>query len=337
MIRFSVFLPVRNGWPYVQECVESILAQSYPHLELHVLDNQSTDNTVQYLKSLTDDRVRVSYSSSDLSIVESWARVKELDKLEYMTLIGHDDLFDQNFLETIKELIDLHPDAALYQTGSRFINSAGKIIRDCKDVPEYETADQYLKSRFTNQRDVFGTGCVMRSADYDRVGGIPPFEKLFFADDALWLSLLEGSYKASNPAQCFSVRIHPKSESASLPSIWSSSLLGFNQFTDFLASYVAQNDKARLAVAEFGPTFFLKYHQDLLIFALIESAQLGRKIDPDIIEQINASLAASAPDHSKDLYKSAKVTIIQGLSSSQLRWVLPIFWSAYNSLKSGTA
>ena len=328
---------MRNGWPYVQECVESILGQSYPHLELHVLDNQSTDNTMTYLKSLTDERVRLHHSSSDLSIVESWARVKDLEKLEYMTFIGHDDLFDLNFLTTIKKLIDHHPDAALYQTGSRLINSAGKIIRECKPVPEIETADQYLKARFTYQRDVFGTGYVMRSADYDRLGGIPQFEKLFFADDALWLSLLEGSYKASNPAQCFSVRIHPKSESASLPSIWSPILRGLNQFTGFLAPYVDRNNEARLVAAEFGPAFFLKYHQNLLIFALIEAAQLRRKIDPDIVEQIRVSLAATAPDHAEDLCKSTKVALIQRLNSSQLRWLLPILWSGYNRLKSGTA
>jgi hypothetical protein len=43
----------------------------------------------------------------------------------------------------------------------------------------------------------------MRSADYDRVGGIPPFEKLFFADDALWLSLLSGSCKMADPENIF--------------------------------------------------------------------------------------------------------------------------------------
>ena len=45
MTQFSIFLPVRNGWPYVQQCVESILNQTYPHFELVILDNQSTDNT----------------------------------------------------------------------------------------------------------------------------------------------------------------------------------------------------------------------------------------------------------------------------------------------------
>src|SRR6187397_241528 len=94
LTQFSVVLSVRNGWPYIKECVESILAQTYPHFDLHVLDNQSTDNTLPWLKTLKDGRIRLSTSTDDLSIVESWARVKDVAKQEYMTLIGHDDTLD---------------------------------------------------------------------------------------------------------------------------------------------------------------------------------------------------------------------------------------------------
>ena len=68
MTQFSIFLPVRNGWPYVQECVESILNQTYPHFELVILDNQSTDNTTAWLQGITDPRVRLHASSESLSI-----------------------------------------------------------------------------------------------------------------------------------------------------------------------------------------------------------------------------------------------------------------------------
>src|SRR5438105_14232461 len=98
-----------------------------------------------------------------------------------MTLIGHDDKLDPGFLEAINSLIDRKPDAKLYQAGTRLIDSKGEKIRGCKPVPERETPAQYLEGRLTYQRDITGTGVVMRSADYDRVGGIPHFERLFFA------------------------------------------------------------------------------------------------------------------------------------------------------------
>jgi glycosyltransferase involved in cell wall biosynthesis len=333
LTKFSIVLAVRNGWPYVQECVESVLAQTYPHFDLIVLDNQSTDNTMPWLKSLKDERVRLFSSQAPLSIDESWGRAKDVEKQEYMTLIGHDDTFDPDFLITIKALIDRNPDCALYQTGSRLINAEGKTVRSCKPVPERESAAQYLESRFTFQRDVFGTGIVMRSADFDRLGGIPRFEKLFFADDALWLSLLGNSFKATAPAERFAVRIHPKSESASLPSAWSPIMAGLGQFSDFLATYVQIYPEARAVYASLGADFMLTYHRNVYIFALVEASQAGRRIDPAAIARIEDSLARTAPSKAGMLRGSLKVAAVAALNASPFRFTVPGLWNLYSRFK----
>lgn len=329
MTEFSVILPVRNGWPYVQQCVASILAQSYPHFDLIVLDNQSTDGTVEWLKSQNDRRIRLYGSQAPLSIVESWARATGCEKKEYMTLIGHDDALDPGYLETIKKLIERHPEARLYQTGSRFIDSDGDTIRSCRPVPERETPAQYLEGRFTYQRDITGTGVVMRSAEYDRIGGIPNFERLFFADDALWLSLMRGGYKAADAAELFSVRMHPKKESTSQPAAWPSFLLGLNQFSDFLQRYIASDADARAVAARHLPAFMLNYHRNIYIFALVEACQAGRKIDPSAVERIAASLAKCAPEAAGALRHTAKVTAVETLNASFLRALVPHLWIAY--------
>jgi glycosyltransferase involved in cell wall biosynthesis len=333
---FSVILAVRNGWPYVQQCVESVLAQTHTDLDLIVLDNQSTDNTVPWLKTLEDKRIRLFSSQAPLSIVESWARAKDVDKQQYMTLIGHDDMLDPDFLMTLKTLIDRYPDSALYQTGARFINADGKIIRSCKAVPEVETAAQYLEARLTSRRDIFGTGFVMRSADYDRLGGIPSFEKLFFADDALWLSLLAGSNKAANPADHFSVRIHPGSESASSPSIWQPAIIGLNQFADFLNRYLPGNVEAAAVYNRYGAEFMLSRHRSFFMYALVEACQQRRKISPDVVERFEKSLTRTAPALAGALRRSPTVAAISLLNSSPLRAMVPSLWKLYNGLKGGS-
>jgi Glycosyl transferase family 2 len=333
---FSVVLPVRNGWPYVQECVESILGQTDPDFELIVLDNCSTDYTVAWLKSLTDERIRLSRSTSDLSIVESWGRIKGLQKREYMTLIGHDDKLDPGFLASVKALIGRHPDATLYQTGARLINSEGRLIRNCRPVPAREMASGYLKARFAFERDISGTGFVMRSADYDRHGGIPPFEKLFFADDALWLSLVEGSYKAADPTELCSVRLHPKSESASLPSQWPLILRGLTQFSEFLEHYVARDLEAGAITADHGPDFQRTYHRNIYIFALVDACSSGRKIDSTTVAHIAESLARFAPAMAGTLSRSPKVAAIKAMNATPLRVLVPHLWSAYYRLRTGS-
>lgn len=333
MIRFSVILPVRNGWPYVEECVNSILAQTYPHFDLIALDNCSTDATVEWLRSRNDPRIRICTSPVPLSIVDSWARVMHVERHEYMTLIGHDDIFDPDFLETIKNLVERRPESSLYQTGGRFINSEGRTVRSCVAVPEIETAAQYLKARFTFNRDNFGTGFVMRSADYDRVGGIPPFERLSFADDALWLALVGSGSKACDPGEHFSVRVHPESESASLPSLWRLILSGLASLTEFLNGFVETNAEARETYRAYGPDFMLTYHRNALIMALVEASEAGQRIDSATTDRIRASLMRTAPDHVGQLFRSPKVAAIAALNASPLRFVLPMLWSQYSRLK----
>lgn len=329
MRSFSVILPVRNGWPYVRECVESILAQTYPDFELIVLDNQSTDNTVPWLRSLADSRIRLHYSPSALSIVDSWARAVAVEKREYMTLIGHDDALDPDFLLAINRTIDRYPDAKLYQTGFRLIDSVGKPIRGCRPVPERESPAQYLRGRLTYQRDITGTGVVMRSTDYDHIGGIPHFERLFFADDALWLSLMRDGYKAFDAVELCSVRMHARKESTTQPSSWPSLLLGLNQFADFVEDYVRSDADARATVAQNFPDFMQRYHNNLYILALLEACQKGRKIDPEIANKFFASLERRAPAAAASIRRSLTIRLIEALNASPMRKTALPFWEMY--------
>lgn len=329
MPSFSVILPVRNGWPYVQDCVHSILAQTYPDFDLIVLDNQSTDNTLPWLRSLADSRIRLYGSPSSLSIVDSWGRVVGVEKREYMTLIGHDDLLDPDFLLTINRTIGRFPDAKLYQTGFRFIDTVGETIRACRPVPERETPAQYLEGRLTYQRDVSGTGVVMRSDDYDRIGGIPHFERLFFADDALWLSLMKGGYKAFDPAELCAIRMHPRKESTTQPSAWPSLLSGLNQFADFIDTYTQLDGDAQAVVSKHAAGFMLRYHRNLYILALLEACQMGRRIDAAATEKLVASLGKRDPAMAASIRASLSIKLIEALNMSPMRRTVVPLWELY--------
>jgi len=331
VIYFSIFLPVRNGGSYLKACVQSILKQTYPNFELYVLDNASIDDTVPWLASLKDSRLHIRRSSCVLSIEDSWARIKDMPKQEFMTFLGHDDLFDPHYLEIIRALIERYPEASLYETGSRFINARGRTIRRCRPVSERETAAQYLATRLTYRRDGLGTGFVMRSEDYDRLGGIPLFEKLLFADDVLWLKLSKLSWKASDPRESFAVRIHGQSASA-LPT-WQSTLSGLNQFADFLEHFVKQDNASLEIYRCFGSAFFLHYYRYVYICALLEACHNKRIIDTTILKQIEASLANRFTTIADNLSCSFKVKALEALNRSFLRAQADHLWKLFYLLK----
>ena len=141
------------------------------------------------------------------------------------------------------------------------------------------------------------------------------------------------SYKASDPREGVSVRIHAASASASLPSVWPSLLLGLNQFTEFLQQFVMEDEEAKRVFEQHGGGFLLTYHQNALVYALLEACQAGRRIDEQTLGRIEASLAASAPEVEGRLGDSAKGRVRPVLKGTPLGGQVMHLWRLRNALK----
>lgn len=248
MYRYSVILPVRNGGEYIKECVGSILAQTLPEFNLHVLDNASTDGTADWIRSLNDHRIILIPSERPLSIEDNWGRITGIQKNEFITLIGHDDVLDPHYLATMDALIAGHPGATLYQTHYRFIDGAGKLIRRSKPMDEVEYAHEFLSIFLADMIDVMGTGFMMRAADYDALGGLPAYPNLLFADFELWLRLTEKGYKATAFGESFAFRRHLSTTTTSADTKMH---LAFARFVDYLETLRA-DPKMASALDRYG-------------------------------------------------------------------------------------
>lgn len=64
----SIITPVYNGLPYIKECIESVQAQDFQDWEMIISDNCSTDGTNEYIKTLSDSRIKIYYQEENLGI-----------------------------------------------------------------------------------------------------------------------------------------------------------------------------------------------------------------------------------------------------------------------------
>ncbi len=255
--RFSIILPVRNGGEYIKLCVNCILAQSLQDFNLIVLDNCSTDGTKEWIDALQDSRIKLITADRPLTIEESWERIQYIEKNEFITMIGHDDILLENYLQTMQQLIADHPDASLYQTHFTYIDSQGNNIRTCKPMAARENAADFLKQFLTSAVDIMGTGFMMRAADYDALGGIPvQYPNLLFADMELWLRLTMKGYKAVSRDYCFQYRIH-QSTTKTTPD--EKLQLAFEKIIYFLAELKAQHKELAEVIVQYG-TGFIHHH-----------------------------------------------------------------------------
>ncbi|MEP6675265.1 MAG: glycosyltransferase [Ferruginibacter sp.] len=257
MPKYSIILPVRNGGEYVKDCIHSILKQTFTDFDLIVLDNCSTDGTREWISALHEKKISIIPSQTPLSIEENWGRIKDVRKNEFITLIGHDDILYPEFLESIEKMMQKYPTASLYHTHFDFIDAAGKVTRRCKPMPAVLTGNDLLKMMLVNNIDQMGTGYVMRSSDYDLLGGIPvKYPNLLYADFELWLRLALQSYEAISPENCFAFRVHKSTTGLSQDKKLHTAL---KMFVEFLTECAAQNKESLLIIKQFSHSFLAFY------------------------------------------------------------------------------
>ncbi len=260
-MKYSIILPVFNGGEYLKLCVKSILGQTYDDFNLLVLDSGSNDGSIEWIEGLNDARIKIYTTAKQLSIEENWGRIKQVRRNEFMTIVGHDDLLDRNYLLRMDELITSYPDASLYQSHFRFIDAAGAVIRKCRPMNEKISPVELLKHFLNSSIDTMGTGFMMRSNDFDEVGGMPLYPKLLFADMELWQRLTDKSYLAVQQEELFSYRRHEAATTASTNVIVI--IKALERFVDYLnVLSVSNNNYAELIKAN-GNILLTQYCQGL--------------------------------------------------------------------------
>ena len=64
----SIIVPTFNSQSTIRRTIESVLSQTYTDFELLVIDNGSSDDTIQQVKRYRDDRIKVLYSDAGRSV-----------------------------------------------------------------------------------------------------------------------------------------------------------------------------------------------------------------------------------------------------------------------------
>ncbi len=125
----SVVLPVYNGERYLHEAIQSVLAQTYPHWELILVDDGSFDQSLtigeEYARK--DRRIRV-VSQENQKLPRALNKGFSLAKGEFYTWISCDNRFLPAFLEAMTGELNKHPQADMVFGNQYLIDDTGNRI-----------------------------------------------------------------------------------------------------------------------------------------------------------------------------------------------------------------
>jgi glycosyltransferase involved in cell wall biosynthesis len=255
-MKFSIVIPVYNSEKWIEQSVNSILAQTVDDFELIILDSGSTDGTINWIKGINDSRIVIYTTDKRLSIEENWTRILTVRKNEFMTIVGHDDILYPGFLEEINPLNELYPDASLYHTHFNFIDTYGKILRKSRQMEEVITDEAFLKNVLLSLSDITATGFVLRSKDYDAIGGIPSYPNLLYADIELWFRVIQMGFMVVSRGTYFAFRFHPDNTSKVFGQ---SRFDAFEMLINFFNKIKEQKEAYKKVFDLYGKTFLENY------------------------------------------------------------------------------
>jgi glycosyltransferase involved in cell wall biosynthesis len=211
--------------------MQSVLSQKFADFDIWLLDSGSTDGSVEYVRQLEDERIRVINTPKRLSMTENWDRIRELPLAKYATILGQDDVLDADFFSIMVGLIEKNSDSVLFTAPFRFIDENGQIIRHCKVMRGKYNTSELLEDMLALSIDITATGYVFSSEIYKKVGGIPLYPNLLYSDYALWINLSQPGDLIVSDKECFSFRLHSNTSQTTNGLIYLDAL---ERFTDFL-------------------------------------------------------------------------------------------------------
>ena len=198
----SILVPVYNTAKYLQKCVDSLTGQTYSDLQIVLIDDGSTDDSWEIMKSLakTDKRIEV-YSQSNRGVAATRNQLLEKSRGDFVLFVDSDDWIDLNTIEILlKKQQEDDYDIVVFQMKGSFIH----------DENHYNQ-DQIIKL-FLEHIVFTGSLCnkLVRGCLYDK---IRIDENVSYGEDALlmWQVLLSVKNVATIDKQLYYYRINEQS------------------------------------------------------------------------------------------------------------------------------
>ena len=91
--KVSVIIPLYNEEKYILECINSVINQTYKNLEIIIVDDKSTDNSLKILEQIKDDRIKTIKLDKNSGVAHARNKGVEVSTGDYICFLDSDDFW----------------------------------------------------------------------------------------------------------------------------------------------------------------------------------------------------------------------------------------------------
>lgn len=214
----SLCIPAYQAQRHLQATIDSVLAQTYPNLEIVIVDNSSTDATPEIVAAVDDPRVRVLRNAATVPMVDNFNLAIRASRGEFVKLVCADDVLDPECVAAQAAVLQAEPDVALVGVRTDFIDDEGRQLRrsrGLRGVLGRRPGETVVRRIVRSGSNPVGApvAAMFRRTDFDRCGGFRD-DLLYVMDMDLWVRLLQHGEFFGVPRTLASFRIASGSATA---------------------------------------------------------------------------------------------------------------------------
>ena len=199
----STIMTVRNGEPYIEEAVNSILSQTYSNFELIVVDNGSTDRSLELVRQYDDPRIRIIELGRNLGRTPALNIGWKEARGDYLAIQDADDRSLPDRFSQQVAFMEANPDVGVCGTWMQTFGESTQVL-------QYPTDHETIKRSL-----LFGTGLghssiLLRKRSFDARNLRYDESYQHCQDSALWSRAARWIQLANLPEVLAWYRIHPQ-------------------------------------------------------------------------------------------------------------------------------
>ena len=167
----SIIIPLYNAEKFIRSTLLSCINQSYSNLEIIVVDDCSTDNSLEIAREVSRNKenVIIKRNNNNEGLIKTINHGYSISKGDYIIVLGNDDILAPNHVQIMHSIFSGEQYSFVY-CSSKYINEDGEVFGKSNTINIKDNGFLFSKRNIVNS-----CGLMIRRDMLDAVGGYPDY------------------------------------------------------------------------------------------------------------------------------------------------------------------